>query len=101
MRGIVGGIATGTGTESGFKEKERGLIGFAGSQTQKGIASYGLSANRQRPFAGALHNAIFNTFRRTRFQILYWVPPMVIGYMTMEWAIERLVLRLPIPLRAC
>lgn len=62
-----------------------------GSQTQKGVASYSLSANRQRPLAGVAHAAIFNTFRRASGQFLYVVPPFVIAYLTMEWAIERYV----------
>ena len=68
------------------------MIHFTGSQTQKGIASYSLSANRQRPLAGAFHNAIFNTFRRTSAQVLYVLPPFLIAYATMHWAIERFVL---------
>lgn len=63
-----------------------------GSQTQKGIAAYTLSSNRQRPFAGALNAAIFNTWRRTKNQILYVLPPFVIAYSLMQWAIERCVL---------
>ncbi|KAL2073518.1 hypothetical protein VTL71DRAFT_10844 [Oculimacula yallundae] len=60
-----------------------------GSQTQKGINSYALSANRQRPLAGTLNAAIFNTWRRFSHQVLYFAPPMIIAYLTMEWAIER------------
>jgi len=66
-----------------------GWWGSLGSPTQKGIVYYGLSPNRQRPLAGAYHAAIFNTFRRTRNQILYWLPPMLLGYATMKWATER------------
>ena len=51
--------------------------------------SYGVSLNRQNPFAGAAHDAVFNTFRRVSSQILYWAPPVVVGYYTLEWAIER------------
>lgn len=56
---------------------------------QKGIVHYGLSSNRIRPLAGAWNAAIFNTFRRTRSQILYWAVPVVIAYEVMQWAIER------------
>jgi ubiquinol-cytochrome c reductase subunit 8 len=56
---------------------------------QRGIITYGLSANRQRPFAGALNAAIFNTWRRFRHQILYVAPPFLIAYATMNWAIEK------------
>ncbi|KAJ5382412.1 Cytochrome b-c1 complex subunit 8 [Penicillium concentricum] len=53
------------------------------------IATYSLSANRQKPFAGAGHAAIFNVFRRFRHQVLYVVPPFVAAYAVMNWAIER------------
>lgn len=66
-----------------------GWWGSLGSPPQKGVTTYALSPNRQRPLAGALNNAIFNTFRRTRQQILYWAPPLIIAYSTMHWAIER------------
>lgn len=56
---------------------------------QKGIVSYGLAQNRQRPFAGALHAAFTNTFRRTRGQILYWAIPVGLAYYVMEWAEKR------------
>lgn len=39
-----------------------------------------------------MHDAVFNTFRRTRAQILYWVPPMLAAYYVMNWATERYVL---------
>lgn len=65
------------------------MIGFIGSQTQKGIASYALSANAQRPLAGTLNAAFFNTFRRFSAQVLYIAPPMIVAYMTMQWAIEK------------
>jgi ubiquinol-cytochrome c reductase subunit 8 len=62
---------------------------FAGCPTPQRIATYSLSPNRQRPFAGAGHAAIFNTFRRFRHQVLYVVPPFVVAYAAMNWAIER------------
>jgi ubiquinol-cytochrome c reductase subunit 8 len=64
-------------------------IGLAGCPTPQRIATYSLSPNRQRPFAGAGHAAIFNVFRRFRHQVLYVVPPFVIAYAAMNWAIER------------
>lgn len=79
----------GTGNEQG---KSRLILGYTGSQPQKGVASYALSANRQRPLAGALNAAIFNTWRRFRGQVLYVAPPFIIAYTAMEWAIERFVL---------
>ncbi|KAL3424260.1 ubiquinol-cytochrome c reductase complex ubiquinone-binding protein [Phlyctema vagabunda] len=56
---------------------------------QKGIAEYRLSSNRQRPLAGAMHNAVFNTARRCRGQFLYVVPPFLVAYLTMTWAEEK------------
>ncbi|KAK7951585.1 cytochrome b-c1 complex subunit 8 [Apiospora aurea] len=46
---------------------------FGGSK-QRGIITYGLSANRQNPLAGAAHAAIFNSWRRFRGQVLYVAP---------------------------
>jgi UcrQ family len=60
-----------------------------GSRPQKGVTSYSLSANRQKPLAGTLHAAIFNVGRRTRDQILFWLTPMVVAYLAMQWAIEK------------
>lgn len=64
---------------------------LAGSQPQKGILTYSLSPNRQNPFAHAAHAAIFNTWRRFSAQVLYFAPPLVIAYVTMNWAVERFV----------
>lgn len=66
-----------------------GTWGAIGSPPQKGIVYYGLSNNRLKPLAGATQAAIFNTFRRTRNQILFWSVPMLVGYELMQWAIER------------
>ncbi|KAF2396781.1 hypothetical protein EJ06DRAFT_559437 [Trichodelitschia bisporula] len=66
-----------------------GPWGDFGSPPQKGIITYSLSPNRQRPLAGTAHAAIFNVFRRTRQQVLYWAPPLIAGYYLMGWAIER------------
>ncbi|KAL6415389.1 ubiquinol-cytochrome c reductase subunit 8 [Ilyonectria robusta] len=51
----------------------------------------GTSANSMQvnPWAGSVHAAIFNTFRRTKGQIFYWLPPMIAGYYLMDWATER------------
>jgi ubiquinol-cytochrome c reductase subunit 8 len=65
------------------------MVLLIGSQTQKGVVSYSLSANRQRPLAGTLNAAIFNTWRRSSAQILYFIPPFVAAYAAMNWAIER------------
>ncbi|KAF5875284.1 putative ubiquinol-cytochrome c reductase complex subunit protein [Botrytis fragariae] len=76
-------------TVSSNEEEQLTDVGYTGSQPQKGVASYALSANRQRPLAGALNAAIFNTWRRFRGQVLYVAPPFIIAYTAMEWAIER------------
>lgn len=62
-----------------------------GGSKQKGIITYGLSANRQNPFAGAGHDAIFNTWRRFSKQVLYVAPPFVFFYYVMNWAVDRYV----------
>lgn len=66
-----------------------GNWGDLGSPKQKGLTSYALSPNRQRALAGTMHAAIFNVSRRTRDQILYWLPPLLIAYAAMQWAMER------------
>ncbi|KAF7511763.1 hypothetical protein GJ744_003494 [Endocarpon pusillum] len=66
-----------------------GPWGNIGSQPQKGLTSYSLSPNRQRPLGGVVHAAIFNTTRRTKDQILFWLTPMVLGYAVMDWAIQK------------
>lgn len=65
---------------------------ITGSPTQRGIIHYGLSANSQRPLAGTLNAAIFNTARRFIGQVFYVAPPMIVGYLAMSWAIEKWVL---------
>ncbi|KAI0173542.1 UcrQ-domain-containing protein [Hypoxylon sp. FL1284] len=55
----------------------------------KGFTEYKISANRQNLFAGAAHDAIFNTWRRFRMQVFYFAPPFLIAYYTMDWAIKR------------
>ncbi|KAL8724334.1 MAG: hypothetical protein Q9181_006873 [Wetmoreana brouardii] len=62
---------------------------MASSQTQKGIVTYALAANRQRPFAGASRAMVFNTYRRCKAQFLYVVPPLAFGYLLMTWAVEK------------
>ncbi|MCJ1329194.1 hypothetical protein MMC10_005872 [Thelotrema lepadinum] len=66
-----------------------GPWGNLGSQPQKGIIHYGVSQNRLKPLGGALHAAFFNTWRRSRAQVLYVVPPFALAYAAMSWAIER------------
>jgi hypothetical protein len=78
-----------TATDGQQHEHYPNYVLNAGSLPQKGIVYYGLAQNRQNPLAGTLNAAIFNTFRRTRGQILYWAVPMLIAYETMQWAIEK------------
>lgn len=67
-----------------------GAFGSLGIPTpQRGIAVYTISPNQQRVFAGALHDAIFNTFRRFRHQVLYVAPPFIVAYAAMSWAVEK------------
>ncbi|RKU49621.1 ubiquinol--cytochrome-c reductase subunit 8 [Coniochaeta pulveracea] len=69
--------------------KYLGGWGNLGGLPQKGILTYGVSPNRQNPFAGAAHDAVFNTWRRFSAQVFYWAPAAVAGYYIMNWAIER------------
>ncbi|OTA95599.1 hypothetical protein M434DRAFT_9657 [Hypoxylon sp. CO27-5] len=55
----------------------------------RGITIYGISANQQNVLAGAGHDAVFNTWRRFRKQVLYWAPPLIIAYYAMDWANKR------------
>jgi hypothetical protein len=50
-----------------------------------------MSPNRQRPFANAFTKGFWNTVRRSRNQVLYFVPPFILAYSAMEWAIHRCV----------
>ncbi|RYO90685.1 hypothetical protein DL766_006174 [Monosporascus sp. MC13-8B] len=69
--------------------KYLGSWGNFGGMKQRGIITYAMSPNRQNPLAGATHAAIFNSWRRFRFQVLYWAPPLVFFYYAMNWATER------------
>lgn len=75
-------------TETAVELSTNGMNSFRLPDPQR-IATYSLSSNRQRPFAGAFHAAIFNSFRRFRHQVLYVVPPFIVAYATMNWAVER------------
>jgi ubiquinol-cytochrome c reductase subunit 8 len=63
-----------------------GWWGSFGGLPQKGITTYALSSNRQRPLAGTAYNAVFNTWRRFKGSILYVAPPFVLYYFVMNWA---------------
>lgn len=67
------------------------MICEIGGTPQKGITSYAMSANRQKPMAGVAHAAVFNVARRTRGQILYFAPPFIAVYFLLQWAEERYV----------
>lgn len=62
-----------------------------GSQPQKGVTTYALSANRQKLFAGAMNAAVFNTYRRSRGQVMYFVPWGFALYFIIDWAEKRYV----------
>ncbi|KAF8468881.1 cytochrome b-c1 complex subunit 8 [Kalaharituber pfeilii] len=66
-----------------------GWWGSLGSLPQKGVTSYALAPNRQKPMAGTVYNGVFNTFRRFRQSVLYVIPPFVLGYYLMDWATKR------------
>ncbi|KAF2858206.1 UcrQ-domain-containing protein [Piedraia hortae CBS 480.64] len=66
-----------------------GPWGAFGSLPQKGVTSYAVANDRLNPLAGTLRAAIFNTFYRTRMQILYWSIPMFLAYEALQWAEER------------
>ncbi|KAK6203165.1 ubiquinol-cytochrome-c reductase chain [Scheffersomyces amazonensis] len=55
-----------------------GWWGNMGSTKQKYVTSYSVSPYATKPFKGALYNAFFNTFRRTKNQFLYVAIPAVI-----------------------
>jgi ubiquinol-cytochrome c reductase subunit 8 len=55
-----------------------GWWGSMGSPAQKYITTYTVSPYATKPLKGAAHNAVFNTFRRVKNQVLYVVIPAVI-----------------------
>ncbi len=65
------------------------MVSLADGPKQKGVNVYTLAANRQRPLAGAMHNAVFKSWRRFRGQVLYVVPPLIAMYYTIAWANKR------------
>lgn len=69
-----------------------GWWGNFGGLPQKGIASYTLAGNQQKPTAGIWHAAIFNSWRRFKGNVLYVVPPFVAYYFIMDWAEKRCVI---------
>jgi len=79
----------GGGGERGPGQYLGGTWGDLGSPKQKGITTYALSPNRQRPLAGALHAAVYNTWRRASGQFFYVVPPFIGLYLVFSWANNR------------
>ena len=56
---------------------------------QQGVVTYKLAPNRIRASAIFYNKgAVSNTFRRTRNQFLYVIPPFVVAYLLMDWANE-------------
>ncbi|AOW06504.1 cytochrome b-c1 complex subunit 8 [Yarrowia lipolytica] len=66
-----------------------GWWGHMGSPPQKGIAGYTISPFAARPFAGVVHAAIFNTFRRTKNQALFVILPVSFFYYVWTQASEK------------
>ncbi|ODQ63087.1 hypothetical protein NADFUDRAFT_84573 [Nadsonia fulvescens var. elongata DSM 6958] len=62
------------------KQVFMGWWGYLGSPAQKGINRYSVSSYAQKPFAGAAHAAVFNTFRRVKGSTLMIVVPSAIFY---------------------
>ena len=62
-----------------------GWWGHLGAPKQRGIAIYALSPYEQRAFAGALHQAVFNTFRRVTGQAFYIAVPFGAAYGLYSW----------------
>ncbi|TVY53923.1 Cytochrome b-c1 complex subunit 8 [Lachnellula cervina] len=55
----------------------------------KGVITYSLGSNAQRPFAGAARNAVFNTARRCWGQVFYVLPPFLVAYWVVGWMDEK------------
>ncbi|KAK9380731.1 cytochrome b-c1 complex subunit 8 [Kockiozyma suomiensis] len=52
-----------------------GWWGHMGGPKQRGIVTYSVSSYAQKPFAGALYNFFFNTFRRVSSQAIFVILP--------------------------
>ncbi|KAF6844080.1 ubiquinol-cytochrome c reductase complex ubiquinone-binding protein [Colletotrichum musicola] len=89
-------LASGPSVPHGKYGHHLGWWGHIGGEKQRGIITYGLAPNRQNPFAGAAHDAVFNTWRRFSAQVLYFLPPLVAGWYIMDWATHRSA-SLPLP----
>jgi ubiquinol-cytochrome c reductase subunit 8 len=60
-----------------------------GGRPGKGVVTYALSPNRQRPMATFIGKGFWNVMRRSRNQVLYTIPPFIVAYGLMQWAIEK------------
>jgi ubiquinol-cytochrome c reductase subunit 8 len=60
-----------------------------GGRPGKGVVTYSLSPNRQRPMATFIGKGFWNVMRRSRNQVLYTIPPFIAAYGIMQWAIEK------------
>merc|ERR1712137_783216 len=47
-----------------------------GGRPGKGVVTYALSPNRQRPMANFLSKGFWNVMRRSKNQVLYFIPPL-------------------------
>lgn len=56
----------------------QGWWGNLGSPKQKYVTTYTVSPHATKPLKGALNNAVFNVFRRTKNQALFIILPGVI-----------------------
>jgi ubiquinol-cytochrome c reductase subunit 8 len=65
-----------------------GWWGHLGAPKQRGIVTYVLSPYEQRAFAGAAHQAVFNTFRRVTGQAFYVAVPLGGAYGLYSWGKE-------------
>ncbi|MCJ1306804.1 hypothetical protein MMC25_000447 [Agyrium rufum] len=89
MRGTLVRLSGGSAPPDTKHGQFLGPWGALGSQTQKGITTYAVSANRQKPLGGTLNAAIFNSWRRFRAQALFVIPPFAIAYAALNWAAEK------------
>ncbi|KAK9459885.1 cytochrome b-c1 complex subunit 8 [Lipomyces oligophaga] len=66
-----------TGEHHGYM----GWWGDMGGPKQRGIVTYSISSYAQKPFAGVLHAAVFNSFRRVSSQVIFFIVPIgIYGY---------------------
>jgi len=54
--------------------------GFGQLATIRGTTKYHLSPFEQKAFAGIISHGVPNTLWRIKCNILYWLPPFLLGY---------------------